>query len=36
MPKAPPGWNINELKDNDNLNWYVDLVQKPVDITDNF
>ena len=36
MPKAPPGWNINELKDNDNLNWYVDLVLKPVDITDNF
>ena len=36
MAKAPPGWNIEELKGNDNLNWYVDLVQKPVDITDNF
>ena len=36
MPKASPGWNISELKGNDNLDWFIELVEKPVDVLDNF
>ena len=36
MPKASPGWNISELKGNDNLSWFVELVEKPTDVIDNF
>ena len=36
MPKASPGWNISELKGNDNLDWFIELVEKPADVLDNF
>ena len=36
MSQATPGWTISQLKGNDNLDWFIDIVEKPVDITDNF
>ena len=33
MPAAPPGWNVLEEED---LNWFKDLIEKPIDILDNF
>ncbi len=33
MPKAPPGWSISDVED---LDWLMELIQKPVDILDNF
>ena len=33
MPKAPPGWNVLEEEE---LDWYKELIEKPIDILDNF
>ena len=34
MPKAPPGWNV--LEEEEELDWYKELIEKPIDILDNF
>ena len=33
MPSAPPGWNVLE---EENLDWFKDLIEKPIDLLDNF
>ena len=35
MPKAPGGWNISDV-DEESMKWLKDLIEKPVDILDNF
>ena len=34
MQKAPPGWNITDV--DDGVKWFKDLVEKPVNLLDNF